>query len=386
MPERRYFLDWLRVLAFAGLAAFHVGLLYATWDYNLKSPVLYPAVEWLLEALIPWRMALLFVISGVACRFLVAKLGPVGFARNRLGRLLPVILTGMLLINPIQAWVQLLAHGATHKDYLDFWLTAYLRSDRAAMAALGRPMPTWDHLWFLVYLVPYSLIVASAALIAPIIRRPTLPLALLLVAPGLWMTGTNVLVGIVAPETHALINDWAAHLKWFGLFCAGAVLALREDAWAFLMAYRRALVAAAAVLLAGLLACRSVLVGGEQGLTWGIAYRIVQGAYGWAAVLAITGFGAQWLNAPSRSLRYLNEAVLPVYVLHQPALLTAAYLLFPFRLPVFIEASLLLFAAALLPLGVYHLAIRPYRPVRRLFGVRSAVPKPLVRSYAESSA
>ena len=53
-----------------------VGLLYATWHYNLKSPRIFPGVELALNALNPWRLALLFFISGVACRFLLEKLGP----------------------------------------------------------------------------------------------------------------------------------------------------------------------------------------------------------------------------------------------------------------------------------------------------------------------
>jgi len=34
---RRYFLDWLRVLAFSALIIFHIGMLSVSWHYNLKS-------------------------------------------------------------------------------------------------------------------------------------------------------------------------------------------------------------------------------------------------------------------------------------------------------------------------------------------------------------
>ena len=317
MPTRRYFLDWLRVLAFGGLVLFHVGLMYSGWSYNLKSPVTYPAVEWLLEALSPWRMALLFVISGVACRFLIGKLGPGRFALDRLARLGPVILTGMLLVNPLQVWVQLLAQGDTAKGYLDFWLTSYLASDRAAIAALGRPMPTWDHLWFLVYLLPYTLLLAAGALLAP-----------------------------------------------------------RDHAWAAIRSRRRTLLAAASGLLVAYLATRGAVLAQPDDLGWTLLYRSLQGAYGWTAVLAVTGFAARWLDSPSAALSYLNEAVLPVYVLHQPFMLAAAYLLFPLRLPLPLEAALLLAAAGLAPLAAYHLAIRPWRPVRRMFGLKPAAAGP----------
>src|SRR5471030_3340793 len=107
MGSRKYFLDWLRVCAFVVLIVFHVGCLYATWDYNIKSPRLVPMIDWALLALTPWRMALLFVISGVASRHLLAKLGAGGFARDRLRRLLPVILFGALVVIPPQTYIML---------------------------------------------------------------------------------------------------------------------------------------------------------------------------------------------------------------------------------------------------------------------------------------
>lgn len=68
MGERKYFLDWLRVAAFFVLILFHVGMLYVTWGYNLKSERIYPDLEYTMNLVSPWRLALLFFISGVASR------------------------------------------------------------------------------------------------------------------------------------------------------------------------------------------------------------------------------------------------------------------------------------------------------------------------------
>ena len=152
MDTRKYFLDWLRVLAFGALIFFHVGMLYVRWRYNLKSPRLYPAIEPWMSALSAWRLALLFLISGVASHFLINKLGPGAFARDRVRRLLPVILTGMFVVIPPQTYVVLVSLGGLHMDYPTFWWTQYLRANQTLVRPLGMTMPTWDHLWFLVYL------------------------------------------------------------------------------------------------------------------------------------------------------------------------------------------------------------------------------------------
>jgi hypothetical protein len=56
----------------------------------------------------PWRLALLFFISGVAARFLLDKLTPGRFALDRFKRLFVVLLLGMWVINPIQVYVEFL--------------------------------------------------------------------------------------------------------------------------------------------------------------------------------------------------------------------------------------------------------------------------------------
>src|SRR3546814_1045877 len=66
MP-RRHDIDALRVIAFALLIVYHVGMVYvAEWGFHVKSD--YQA-EWLQRPMIAlnrWRMPLLFMISGIA--------------------------------------------------------------------------------------------------------------------------------------------------------------------------------------------------------------------------------------------------------------------------------------------------------------------------------
>ena len=72
-------------------ALFHIGLLYAPCDYNIKSDRIFPTLEYLFISISPWRLALLFFISGVAARFLLNKLTPGRFAVDRFKRLFVVL-------------------------------------------------------------------------------------------------------------------------------------------------------------------------------------------------------------------------------------------------------------------------------------------------------
>jgi hypothetical protein len=98
-------------------------------------------------------------------------------------------------------------------------------------------------------------------------------------------------------------------------------------------------------------------------------WSVVSALYAWAAICALCGFARAALNRPSPRLSHLNEAVLPVYVLHQPILLIAAFWLFPLRLPLPVEVLVLASVTALGSFAIYEALIRPFAVTRFLFGL-----------------
>src|ERR1700744_5352610 len=81
--ERRVDLDWVRIGAFGLLIFYHVGMLYVSWRFHIKSVHRITALEPPMLALNPWRLELLFLVSGAATRFMLRKytVGPLLRAR-----------------------------------------------------------------------------------------------------------------------------------------------------------------------------------------------------------------------------------------------------------------------------------------------------------------
>jgi glucans biosynthesis protein C len=364
---RLHHLDWLRVLAFGLLIFYHTGMLYVTWPYHVKSPRIVAGVEWAMILTNPWRLALLFFISGVASRFLLGKLGPGRFARDRVTRLLPTLLFGMLVIVPPQTYFELVQSGRWSNGYLPFWIEHYLTADRG----LGVIVPTWNHLWFLPYLLAYCL--AFAAVSALWKRRPPgeSPLVILVLGPGLWLAVTNVLASELRPDTHALLDDWAGHLRWIGIFAAGLWAARCASFWALLHLRRRALFRLSLLLGGVLLTVRLLLHAGAISERWdGPFYAIASGAFGWTAILAIVGMASHHLRGPSRALSYLNAAILPIYVLHQTILILIAVALFPIGLPLWLEGLMIAVGTLGISAALYEFLIRRWSTLRLLFGLK----------------
>src|SRR5687767_9355722 len=104
--QRRIDLDWIRIGAFLVLILYHVGMYYVSWDWHVKSPAASRTLEPLMLAVNPWRLALLFLVSGAATAFMLRRLAPGPLARSRSLRLLVPLLFGMFVVVPPQAYFE----------------------------------------------------------------------------------------------------------------------------------------------------------------------------------------------------------------------------------------------------------------------------------------
>jgi hypothetical protein len=168
------------------------------------------------------------------------------------------------------------------------------------------------------------------------------------------------------------IRNWHGRKQRLGV----SVCALRPDFWELLERRRRTVATATAALLAIHAAGMVIDFGPDLD---SLAYSAVAGLYGWSVVLTLCGYAAHYLDRPSRALAYLNEAVLPIYVVHQPILLVLAYLLFPLSLPVGVEALALVAGTGAGSLLAYEAIARRTRAARFLFGLKPASPGPAAK-------
>jgi hypothetical protein len=142
----------LRIGAFGLLIAFHIGLYFAPGHWIVKSPQPIAWLAWPLAAISPWRLSLLFAISGYATAAMMQRYpGLVEFLADRSKRLLVPLLFGACVIVPPQDWVRLEVSG------VDLAYIPYLMTEHFAFhVRAGTFLPAWEHLWFLAYLATYT--------------------------------------------------------------------------------------------------------------------------------------------------------------------------------------------------------------------------------------
>ncbi|MEL7147300.1 MAG: acyltransferase family protein, partial [Bacteroidota bacterium] len=149
---RRYDLDWLRVIVFGLLIFYHAGMFFVPWGWHIKNNEIYRWLIWPMLFLNQWRLPILFVISGMGTYFALSYRSGWQFAKERWLRLGLPILVGMLFIVPPQVYIERVADGDFTGSYLTYWTTI------AFEGAYPTGNISWHHLWFLPYLLIFSLL------------------------------------------------------------------------------------------------------------------------------------------------------------------------------------------------------------------------------------
>lgn len=370
--QRLYGLDWLRIGAFGLLILYHIGMFFVPWEWHVKTA---RPLEWLelpMLAVNPWRLALLFVISGVASRILLEKMsGPGGFIRSRSARLLIPLAAGMILFVAPQPWAELRSVGLIQEDFWTFWA----RHNFAFGEVHHLDLPTWNHLWFVVYLWVYTAVLALLALM-PTRTKEGLQRVFdrlfvrsgLLVWPMLLLFGARVTLFPIYGETHALVGDVYAHFIYGFAFFFGVGLAHSAACWrAIARQWRGALAVSLAAY--GTIVLIDLTVPGESGDIETLVLRLARSIQAWGAIIGLLGFAREHLHLDSPARRYLTEAIFPYYIAHQTIIVLVAYWLMPLRVGAAVEFAIIL-PGTLVGCAITYEVGRRIRWLRPLVGLK----------------
>ena len=370
--SRRHDLDWLRVGAFALLIFYHVGLAYGPYDWHIHSA---HTLEWIREGVLvtnPWRLTLLFLVSGAAIRFMTLRKTPGEVARLRIARLAPPLIFGVLVLVTIQSYIEALDKGPFDGSYLD-WLA---REFSWSGIANGVPL---NHLWFIVYIAAYSFVVVGLMLkpawIEAVEARigPMLAGWRILVLPALYLVVVRVVLFPRFGLTNTITWDWYNHAQSLAAFLFGFFAVRQASIWKDLERFRWIGLGVAAVALPLMMLQVAHPGGGAYG---GIPRNTVVAIDQWAVITALLGFASLHLrNKTGRVLSYLNDAVFTLYLAHQTVLVCAIWFVRPANLPVWAEAPLLAAITWGASLLVYEV-VRRIPLLRNIWGLRPLPGRP----------
>jgi peptidoglycan/LPS O-acetylase OafA/YrhL len=344
--ERRYDIDWLRVVAIALLLIYHIAIVFQPWAAFIgfiRSEVPMEGLWKPMSLLNVWRIPFLFYVSGMGVYFAIRKRNGWELVKERSKRILLPFVFGVFAVAPLHVFV--------FQHYYALPLQYY-------------PHP--GHLWFLGNIFGY--VVLLAPLFYLLMRKPfrgfRKRLSVIMGNP-LGPLGVSVFfvmeVLVLQPavfEMYAL--TWHGFFLGFLAFFFGFLFVYSGKA--FWQTVRRWQWLYLGIALTSYLIRLFFF---ETNLP-GYALAIESNCW----IFGIFGLGYRYLNRPSRSLTYLSQAAYPVYILHMVVLYAVAALVLPLAIPTwakFIAICGLTFAGCFL---LYEGFVRRIGLLRPLFGMK----------------
>jgi fucose 4-O-acetylase-like acetyltransferase len=395
-PTRRHDVDWLRVFAVYLLFVFHVAMAFDPAPfYHIRngeqSFVMLVAAGFISLS----HMPLFFLLAGWSAHASIAARSTSGFATERLLKLWVPLVVGCVILMPSIKYLEL--RTGLDANHSGLYVSPALQPSFAAVIPQGllviEPFDesfldflptfftqlerfTWSHLWFIAYLLVFSL------LYLPLFRWLRAHRSELNRVPGWWvylpiapLAAVQVFLRSHWPGLQNLVDDWA-NVAYYSIYLVAGFLLARHPALerAVQREWRRALgiaLASMLVLLLGVLgvfAAPSVLLAGSA-------------VAGWCFVVALLGAAHLYLRAATTGLPYLSESAFPVYWLHQSAIVLIGYPLLRLELGLGVKYALLLVASLSATLAVYHFVVRGFAVTRFCVGMKPRPSHPQVRGF-----
>jgi len=372
MPERRYDLDWLRILVFGLLIFYHIGMLYVeNWDFHFKSVYQSQTLENFMLIVEPWRMASLWIISGIAIRFILVKVSLIRYASVRSLRLLLPLLFGVLVIVPPQLYVEMTANGALDLSYWQFYLALFNDNTELFKNNQAGIWPHLDvnHLWYLRSLWQYSL---TLIVLLPLFNSPYITK----VSDWLFQQHISVIVLVlILPIIYIQLNwsiDTSRYPLGFTFLIYGYLIGWHASFWQQLKRNVKALLLTFIMSLLLFISFYNTvwLSIDDSTPAWLIIIgMIIYSLVRVLGVLMVLALAYKYLNRKSSLLGYFNDAVYPFYIVHQTIIIVLAYNLSSLSLGPIMEPISVIILTILLCFICFEV-IRRIDILKPLFGVK----------------
>jgi glucans biosynthesis protein C len=421
--ERRRDVDLMRALLVLGLILFHTAKIFDLLPFFVKNDQQSLTLMVLVGFVSQWGMPLFFTIAGFAAWHSLTKRTATAFIIDRARRLIVPLVFGIFVLVPPQLYYGLRANPEYQDSYRQFYPNFFHIVLKFDFPEFIRPDPAVGlfgpaHLWFLYYLFFFSIVALPlfVYLRREDGRRLVARLAVLCQKPGVIFL---LALPVIVIETFILSEDspgWNRYAYIPFLIC-GYLFAADGRFEETLSRYRKIGLAGGALTVIAFFAV-SVLTyqahtDPTRGYAWdAILWRLLKSCSSFLWIVAILGCAHRYRHRQiahkendssaavsskdsdrqsvpqrnfhrgfesARSVRqYVNEAVMPFYIIHQTVIVVIGFYVVKWRAGVTMKYLLIATATFVVTLFLFEV-IRRTNLTRFLFGMQ---PLPSMRQGA----
>jgi glucans biosynthesis protein C len=385
--QRRYDLDWLRVLAILAIFIFHCTRPFDTDEWHIKNQANYLFVDYWKLFATSWGMPLILIISGASAFFALGKVSPGKYVKGLLVRLFVPLLVGIFTHVAFQVYLENLSKKRFNGSFFEFYPHYF-----DGMYAFGGNFAWMGlHLWYLEALFIFSLLCLPLFLffkqskigqrilkgLGDFLAKPGA--VFLLALPAIW------LIYVLDPETwgNRDMGGWSVVIYPL-FFISGLVIISNRCLQERIQQMRWISLGLALVLTVVYL----FLEFNTSPILYSIGEMpadLIVSPVAWCWLLVVFGFGMKHLNFNTHLLKYANEAVLPFYILHQTVIVSLGFLVLQWEIPDLLKFLFILITSFMISIGIYESLVRRHNILRFLFGMKLLQKSPAAQPQLEPS-
>lgn len=364
--QRRYDLDWWRVISIFLVFLHHVGMPFNGDYFHIMNETSSKLLDDVMVFFEQFRLPLLFMISGTGTVFAFSKRTWIQFTKERASRLVIPLVFGVLIIVPPQTYIE---NINSYASFMDFYTRVFNHIEV-------------NHLWFIENLFYLSVLCIPIILYIRSKKSDGFKTALdTFCSKRLGMFAfviPLIILKIVSkkyyPEDDKAITNLSTTLFYGYFFIAGITLAGTNSLWSSLRKYRKSnfLIACVSIILFyAYYFLPNDIASSYWSITrrWDIWYG-VSALVSWTIIITLLGFGQEWFSKPSTLLTKLNEAIYPFYILHQTVLIIIGYHILQQSWSIPVKISVLAITSFMAIILIYRFIVYPFKITRFLFGMK----------------
>jgi len=340
--SRKYELDWLRVTAVLVLVFFHSSEIFSGGWFHIKNTETSYFFNVLSGFIYLWHMPLFFLISGASTWFALEFRTEREYRKERIVRLFIPLVFGILLLIPPQSYFENIQKAGFRGSFPEFYPHFF-----NGIYPSGNLH--WGHLWFLFYLLVFSLVSVKLFVSFKVGQRQKFRKSFAnrfsrghsifkLVVPLIFI---EVVFRWLFPGFQTFVTDWANVFHYLYLFVLGYLLYSEKSLLDGISANMKlALIVAIPLSISYLVVAplsqtafdgfmanptSSYLLSHPETVLYYILLMVLKVTAEWCWLIVLLGYGRKLLSYQKRGIRVLSRFAFPFYIFHQTVVITIGF-------------------------------------------------------------
>lgn len=323
---RRHEIDWIRNISILMLFTYHTAAIFSNFgDFYIVSEQKNLVADILILILFVWYMPMLFFLAGASTYFSLKNRNLKEYIVERIKKLFIPLIFGIIVLVPPQTYLARIWRGEKNVNYISH--LKYFFTNVTDFAGFDGGF-TPAHLWFILYLFLVS--VAGGIVIYKIFKGDNgkqITSFLKILFFNKFGFATLLILGVVSDFFPSIMGK--SILGCFLVFLFGYLTYQDSDLIDSLKSNRfKLLYVFIGCGLFGVLYTLLIRPEEVNKLIW-VIDSLFKNSVLISAIGSVIGFSSIHLNKSNKVLRYLNKSAFPVYIIHQPILLSLAFIIIP---------------------------------------------------------